>query len=80
MLAVLRHFERQGVAMVNGPAAIEAVGRQRSRLEEQALEPNAVDRVEVGDEPEARGGSLYRRVNVVIAELATQPGDGNVYA
>lgn len=25
-LAVLRHFERQGVMMVNGPAAVEAVG------------------------------------------------------
>jgi gamma-F420-2:alpha-L-glutamate ligase len=32
-LAVLRHFERQGVAMVNGPAAIEAVADKLQTLQ-----------------------------------------------
>jgi gamma-F420-2:alpha-L-glutamate ligase len=32
-LAVLRHFERQGVAMVNGPAAIEAVADKLHTLQ-----------------------------------------------
>ncbi len=33
MLAVLRHFERQGVAMVNGPVAIEAVADKLQTLQ-----------------------------------------------
>jgi gamma-F420-2:alpha-L-glutamate ligase len=33
MLAVLRHFERQGVAMVNGPTAIEAVADKLQTLQ-----------------------------------------------
>jgi gamma-F420-2:alpha-L-glutamate ligase len=33
MLAVLRHFERQGVAMVNGPAAIETVADKLQTLQ-----------------------------------------------
>ncbi|MBX3694033.1 MAG: RimK family alpha-L-glutamate ligase [Steroidobacteraceae bacterium] len=32
-LAILRHFERQGVAMVNGPAAIEAVADKLHTLQ-----------------------------------------------
>lgn len=32
-LAILRHFERQGVAMVNGPAAIEAVADKLQTLQ-----------------------------------------------
>jgi gamma-F420-2:alpha-L-glutamate ligase len=32
-LAVLRHFERQGVAMVNGPAAVEAVADKLQTLQ-----------------------------------------------
>ena len=32
-LAVLRHFEKQGVAMVNGPAAVEAVGDKLQTLQ-----------------------------------------------
>jgi gamma-F420-2:alpha-L-glutamate ligase len=33
MLAVLRHFERQGVAMANGPAAIESVADKLETLQ-----------------------------------------------
>ena len=33
MLAVLRHFQRQGVAMVNGPVAIEAVADKLQTLQ-----------------------------------------------
>ncbi|WP_129648647.1 ATP-grasp domain-containing protein [Peristeroidobacter agariperforans] len=32
-LAVLRHFERQGIAMVNGPAAVEAVADKLQTLQ-----------------------------------------------
>lgn len=76
-LAVLRHFERQGVAMVNGPAAIEAVADKLQTLQILSRAGLPIPKTILGKFP-VDVGVVERELGfpVVVKTLKGTRGDG----